>query len=132
MLGFSRAAGAAAPTQEYQLKAVFIYNFIQFVDWPPTPPDAVHAPFVIGVLGEDPFEHALDNTLQGETVNGRPIVVQRYRSMAEVGSCQILFITQSQVSQLDAVLALLRSRPVLTVSDMSDFAGHGGAIEFVK
>jgi len=122
------AAATAAP--EYQLKAVFLFNFTQFVEWPAAP-GAPNTPFVVGVLGEDPFHEALDQTLSGETVNGRPLVLQRYARLEDVGDCQILFVSKSQAGQLDTVLSQLRDRPILTVSDLGDFAGHGGTIEFV-
>ncbi|PYS70690.1 MAG: DUF4154 domain-containing protein, partial [Acidobacteria bacterium] len=36
---------------EYQVKAVFLFNFAQFVSWPsPQPSDT---PFVIGIVGDD-------------------------------------------------------------------------------
>ncbi|TLY91327.1 MAG: YfiR family protein [Gammaproteobacteria bacterium] len=47
--------GAAQPVSEYQLKAVFLFNFAQFVEWPPAALPRESAPFVIGVLGKDPF-----------------------------------------------------------------------------
>lgn len=124
------AAATAAPAPEYQVKAVFLFNFTHFVQWP-TLQGAPDAPFVVGVLGEDPFHEALDQTLRGEAVNGRPVAIKRYARLEDVGDCQILFVSQSQADRLDAVLSGLRDRPILTVSDLSDFAGRGGAIEFV-
>lgn len=50
----SSSAQATTP-QEYQIKAVFLFNFTQFVDWPPTAFVDPRTPLVIGVLGEDPF-----------------------------------------------------------------------------
>lgn len=123
------AAAPATAAPEYQLKAVFLFNFAHFVEWPA--PTVANAPFVVGVLGEDPFHEALDQTVRGETVNGRPLLIKRYASLADLDDCQILFVSQSQAGQLDAVLSRLRDRPTLTVSDLGDFAGHGGAIEFV-
>lgn len=123
------APARAAATPEYQLKAVFLFNFTQFVEWPAA--QAGEQPFVIGVLGEDPFREVLDDTLRGEMADGRSLVVQRYRTVADIGNCQILFIAQSQAADLEAVLAQLRDRPILTVSDVSDFAVRGGAIQFV-
>ena len=73
-------AGAAAPT-EYQVKAVFLFNFSQFVDWPPASFADGRSPLVIGVLGRDPFGATLDEIVRGETVNGRPLVVRRYESI---------------------------------------------------
>ena len=48
---------------EYKIKAVFLYNFAKFVEWPPNVfPDA-NTPFVIGVLGQDPFGSYLEDTV---------------------------------------------------------------------
>ena len=51
------AAGAELPTVpgEYDVKAVFLFNFSQFVDWPTPALADPQAPLVIGVLGNDPF-----------------------------------------------------------------------------
>ena len=53
-------------SKEYQIKAAFLFNFAQFVEWPPTAFTNADAPFCIGVLGDDPFGAALDETVQGE------------------------------------------------------------------
>src|SRR6185295_17077931 len=70
LLLVSVAIAAPAPS-EYQVKAVFLFNFTQFVDWPAQSFADARAPFVIGVLGRDPFGSALDEAVRGETVNGR-------------------------------------------------------------
>jgi hypothetical protein len=126
----SRAQAPAAPT-EYQVKAVFLFNFSQFVDWPATSFADGRAPLVIGVLGGDPFGATLDEIVRGETVNGRVLAVRRYGSVEEIDDCHILFIDRSQDEQLDAVLAALKGRNVLTVGDFSGFARRGGVIRFV-
>src|SRR2546430_2920392 len=93
--------GAAAPVSEYQLKAVFLFNFAQFVEWPPAALPGDSAPFVIGVLGKDPFGADLDDIVRGETVNRHPLSVVRYHTVAEVRDCQILFIAASELPQLE-------------------------------
>jgi hypothetical protein len=125
-----RAQAPAAPT-EYQVKAVFLFNFSQFVDWPATSFVDGRSPLVIGVLGGDPFGATLDEIVRGEIVNGRQLVIRRYQSVAEVDACHILFIDSSQDQQLDAVLAALKGRNVLTVGDFTGFARRGGIIRFV-
>jgi hypothetical protein len=129
-LTMSAQASAAAPT-EYQVKAVFLFNFSQFVDWPPAAFASPRAPITICVLGHDPFGAALDAIVEGEIVNGRPLEVQRYRGVAEVGSCHILFIDRSEQSRLAEILASLAGRSILTVSDMDNFARRGGMIRFM-
>lgn len=112
-----------SPTREYQVKAVFLYNFTQFVHWPPS-----GGPFVIGVLGNDPFGAYLDETVAGEKVAGKPIVIKRYKETNDVNACHILFISASQVST--ETLTRLKSRNVLTVGDSGSFIKQGGMIRF--
>jgi YfiR/HmsC-like len=127
-------AGAEQTTMpgEYDVKAVFLFNFSQFVDWPAPAFEDARAPLVIGVLGNDPFGSALEVIVRGQTANGRPIVVQRYTRVEEIGACHILFIGDSEQSRLPQVLAALAGRHILTVGDFDDFAGSGGVIRFVN
>ena len=123
-------AEAAAPT-EYQLKAVFLFNFAQFVDWPQESFPEAQMPLVIGVLGEDPFGTYLDEIVSGETVNNRRLEIQRYRRVDEMKTCHILFISQSESKRLEQIVADLKGRSVLTVSDSVGFTRYGGMIRFV-
>lgn len=126
------AMGARAATlSEYQLKAVFLYNFAQFVDWPPRAFPTEQTPLVIGVLGEDPFGASLDEAVRGETVHGRPLVVQRFRRVEEVEACHVLFVSRSESGRLEHILARLRGRSILTVSDADGFTEFAGMIRFV-
>lgn len=124
-------SGQAAPSQEYQLKAVFLFNFAQFVEWPPEAFPNAESPLVIGVLGDNPFENYLEEAVRGEQANHRPLVVQRYRRVAEIKSCHILFISRSESARLDEIFASLKGRNILTVGDVDGFALHGGMIRFV-
>jgi hypothetical protein len=121
---------AQAPPTEYQVKAVFLFNFSQFVDWPPAAFADGRSPLVIGVLGRDPFGAMLDEIVSGETVNGRPLAVRRYESVEQVEACHILFIDRSRDPQLDADLAALKGRSILTVGDFDGFARRGGIVRF--
>ena len=121
----------AAPSAEYQLKAVFLFNFAQFVEWPTEAFPQEHTPLIIGVLGEDPFGAYLDETVRGEKVNDRPLAVQRYRRVDEIKTCHILFISRSEGDRLEPIFASLRGRNTLTVGDAVGFAQRGGMIRFV-
>lgn len=116
---------------EYQVKAVFVFNFSHFVSWPAQAIGAPGAPFVIGVLGDDPFGAQLDEAVRGEQIDGHPLVVRRFRGVDEVADCRILFIARSAGPQLDHVLAALDHRSTLTVSDMDGSSEHGVMVQFV-
>jgi hypothetical protein len=124
------AFGAAAPG-EYQVKAVFLFNFSRFVEWPASAFPSASAPFVVGVFGHDPFGADLDEVVKGESVNGRPLVVRRVTSAAEAAACQILFIHQSEDKRLDEVLSALDHRSTLTVTDLPGAAQRGVMIRLV-
>ncbi len=112
---------AAAPT-EYQVKAVFLYNFSRFVEWPETAFAKPQSPFVVGVFGFDPFGADLDEAVRGESVRGHPLVVRRVRNAAEAAQCQILFIHHSEREKLGEILGILEKRSTLTVSDVDGVA----------
>lgn len=124
-------AAETAPTQEYQIKAVFLFNFARFVDWPPTVFAGPEAPLVIGILGDDPFGTFLDDTIRGERVGGRSLVVRRYRRVEEMGVCHILFISRSESTRLAEIMRALKGRSVLTVGEAEEFNQRSGMIRFV-
>ena len=127
-LGGLDASAQTAPSREYQIKAVFLFNFAQFVEWPATAFAGPSSPIVIGVLGESPFGAYLDETVLGEKVNNRPVEVQRYSRVEDIKTCHILFISRSEAGQLEQILVSLKDRSLLVVGDGDDFAQRGGMI----
>jgi hypothetical protein len=125
------ASAQTAISREYEIKAVFLFNFAQFVDWPPEASASPLAPLVIGVLGDDPFDGYLDDTVRGEKLKNRPFVVQRYRRVEDIDGCQVLFIGDTNPGKLAHILAALKGRSILTVGDTQGFAEDGGIIRFV-
>jgi hypothetical protein len=125
------ADSAVETSPEYQVKAVFLFNFAQFVEWPPQSFENPAAPFVIGVLGTDPFGSALEGAVRGELLNGRSFVIEHYRNVTEIRRCQILFISRSEAAHVDEISAALAGHSILTVSDIEDSAQHGVMIRFV-
>jgi hypothetical protein len=123
-------ARAEAPS-EYQVKAVFLFNFAQFVEWPAAAFEGPEAPLVIGVLGEDPFGPALDDTVRGEVINERPLAVRRFQRAEDLDQCHILFVSRSESKRLESIVAALRGRAILTVGETEGFALRGVMIRFV-
>ncbi|MBV9986939.1 MAG: YfiR family protein [Chitinophagaceae bacterium] len=130
---FMLVAGApdaqAQASREGAIKAVFLFNFSQFVEWPQQTFSSPSAPFVIGILGDDPFGPYLDETIEGEKVNGHKLVVQRFRDVKDIKSCHILFINQRDADYRD-LLGALAGHNILTVSDGRGFTRSGGMVRF--
>jgi hypothetical protein len=116
---------------EFQVEAVFLFNFTQFVIWPSTAFTDATDPFVICLLGEDRFGAYLDDTIRGERIAQRSMVVKRYRRLDDIDVCHILFISKSEGSKVSEILVRLQGRNVLSVSDADNFGRRGGMIRFV-
>jgi len=117
---------------EYQVKAVFLFNFAQFVEWPAVATADPRTPVIIGILGEDPLGAFLDETVRGERLGERSFEIRRYRQLADIDACNILFISRSENERVGQILAAVQNRPILTVSDGDEFAQRGGMIQFVN
>lgn len=117
--------------RENQLKAVFLFNFAQFVEWPADAFPSPDTPVVIGILGSSPLGDLLEETTRGEQVQGRSFQVRRYDAVDEIQTCHILFIDGTDGARLDAALARLKTRSILTVGDHDNFVKRGGIIRFV-
>jgi hypothetical protein len=118
-------------TREYKIKAVFLFNFTQFVEWPDDSFSSAQDPLVIGILGENPFGSSLTNAVAGEKVNGHPIVIRQFSNASEIQECHILFINSSETNKMAEISANLKPAHTLIVSDDSyDFLKKGGMIRF--
>jgi hypothetical protein len=126
--GLPTVQTAAAALTEYEVKAGFLYHFGYFVEWPATAVNGHNHPFIIGVLGADPFGSVLDEMIEGKTLHERPVVVKRFWRIEDAGSSDILFISASEEYRLPYILEMLERASVLTVSELERFTEHGGLI----
>ena len=121
---------ADAPTREYQVKAAFVYNFTQFVEWPDSAFASKDSPFVVATVGADPFNGALEQAMAAKAVDDRTVTVQHFASVDSLGPCQLLFVPASQDSSAKALCDKLDGKPVLTVGESDGFLPAGGGIRF--
>ena len=121
----------SAPPAEYQVKAVFLFHFAQFVEWPATAFPSAKSPLIIGILGDDPFGSYLDELVKDEAIGGHKIIVARYPGAEEAHGCHILFVGRSASSHLGKIIPALGRGAILTVSDADDFSARGGIVRFV-
>lgn len=123
------ATAAGKPTLEYQVKASYLYNFLQFVEWPPgaLAADAI----LVCVFGQDRFGAALD-AIAGENVRGHAIAVRRVHEPEKLNACQVVFLSASEREREALVLQRLAGQPVLTIGETPGFADRGGVINLIQ
>jgi len=124
-------AWAAEPPSEHEVKAAFLFHFARLTEWPEAavPKDR---PFVIAVIGQDPFGPTLERVLSGQTVDGRPLQIVRAPAPEALEERpHIAFISASERAHVERVLRPFRGQPVLRVSEMDGFCERGGVVNFV-
>lgn len=117
------ATCGAANLPEYQVKAAFLYNFAQFVEWPPT----VGREIVLCTYGDDPFGGDLDS-VRGQPVGDRSMQLQRRVPTHGVDRCHILYVSRGAVEQLPSLRARLAGKPVLIVTDLPGGISKGATL----
>jgi hypothetical protein len=123
--------GEAVINREYPLKALFLYNFGSYIEWPSSTFVDERQPFVIGVLGASAIEATLREIAATRTIQGRRIVVEQFASLAALKSCQILFIPRAVgPAERAEVVETLRDQAVLIVGESPGFASQGAAVNF--
>ncbi len=132
---FLRVAGAAedpAANFESKIKAVLLVKLITYVDWPANAFKDSSTPFRIGILGDDPFGPLLEEVLSGEAPHGRTVQIRRATQPADLANCQLVFLGASEKDRLSSDLEAFRSKPVLMVSEVDQFARKGGMVGFTR
>lgn len=114
---------------EVALKAAFIYNFAKFTDWPADVLPAA-APLAACVLGDPAVGEALQRAVKGRQAAGHGIEVSLIKGDAVLKGCHLLYVSGVSTDQATQVATTLRAVPVLTISDIDEFASGGGIAQF--
>jgi hypothetical protein len=126
----SRLHAQTLTMEEYRLKAAFLSNFAQFVEWSPEAFMNASEPINICVLGRNPFGSTLHNAVRGKVVATRTLAVREIRDAKQVASCHILFISAAEQERSGQRIAELKSSNVLTVGETDRFVATGRIMSF--
>jgi len=126
-----RAWSADTQAVEYQIKATFLCKFGNFVEWPAPKGVATEAAFGIGVLASDAVVDELNTAARGQMVNGNPIVVRRLARGEAVEGLSLIFVARSHGARLAEMLAEVKGRPILTVTESDQGSPSGSMVNFV-
>jgi hypothetical protein len=151
-LADAMAEEAASPSAA-AVKAGYLLNLAEFVEWPTNAfPDSA-APIILGILGGDPFGSELEK-LNGRKIEGRAIEIRRFKGALEfrgqetpgrrqedlaqkrnkkiraLKACHILFISSTEKDFVAAILKSLNDSSVLTVGELPGFTQSGGVVGF--
>ncbi len=118
---------------EDQIKAVYLFNFAEFIRWPDSAFSEHSEVFHFCALNEQsPIIDILKKAIHGETARGRKLVFRHVNNQKDLKGCQLLFFQAGEQAKLIGLLPELKGKNVLTVGDTEDFVDLGGMIAITR
>jgi hypothetical protein len=115
---------------QYRIKLAFLYQFTQFVQWPSDAFPQANTPFVVCIVGEDPFDPDQEQDLRSRSIDKHPMVIKGVKQGANLRACHMVFATAPESRQVASIVDSLKGSSVLTIGETKGFAERGGIINF--
>lgn len=116
---------ATVKGQNEKFKALFIYNFTNYIEWPNVEGNM----FVIAVLGDSPIIAEIQTISKIKNVGRQTIEVKKINAVSEIGNASIIYVPNYRKKALLELAQTYGNKPVLVISD--EAAGNFG-INFVE
>jgi hypothetical protein len=116
---------------EYQVKAAYLYNFLKYIEWPPEAFESESAPFVVGLMGNNSFNEAIEQAIKGKSIKGRQLEIKRLKWGQSLRICHILYISSYEQRHLPQILQSIKGASILTIGEMDQFTELGGIINLM-
>jgi len=110
------------------IKATFIYNFTKYIEWPAA---SKKGNFIIGVLGNTPLFSELINMKQTTTRGNQPFEISKFSSVGAITQCHMLFIAKVKSGEIANVIAKMKGKNTLIISEKDGLIQKGSGINFV-
>lgn len=108
------------------LKAAFVYNFLDYVEWPDQP-----EVYRVVVLGDSYVTKPLQMISERKKVKGRKIQVLTYPKITAFDTCNVLYLSSELAAEIDTVRALVEGWTVLIIGESPGLAEKGVAFNIV-
>ncbi|MCW8877718.1 MAG: YfiR family protein [Kangiellaceae bacterium] len=114
-----------------RIKAAYLFNFLKYVEFDDSSNSDDSKESFVCILGKDPFGRTID-AMQGKKAKNKTVNIRRLSSEQNISECNIIYISQSESSNLASILKGLENSSILTVSEIKSFTQQGGIVEFTK
>ena len=110
-----------------KFKAVFMYNFIEYVKWPET---VQEGPLILCVFGESEVTPFLERIVAKRKAGKRPIELKTIQpGESDLPACHLLFVPNS-LDHFAQFNSELMAKHVLVVGDEKNATAKGASINF--
>ncbi|GAF02372.1 YfiR family protein [Saccharicrinis fermentans] len=107
--------------QNYKFQALFIYNIVKRVNWPPSSDN-----FKIGVVGSKELQKELEILSKKQKIGGKTIeIITLTPSSIQENEVHVLYLGRSSSSKIGDIQTIIKSKPVLLIGDKAGLKGAG-------
>ena len=114
---------------EPTIKALFIYNFTKYIEWPI---EKDHAHIIIGFYGPSSVIDELKKICANKKVKDREVEIRQANDVSEAEKCDIFFIPQNESSVFKYLNEQLLGKGVLIVTEEKGMAQKGSSINIIE
>ncbi len=127
--------------REYKIKAAFLYNFMNFIEWPKEKIQDSNS-ITLCIVGKNALNQAFD-MLEKKEIGDKPVIVKRFSSLEgfdkdqlqqvirKFDDAHLLYLMDSEKDHAKAILKKIRGKAILTVGESPHFLENDGIINFV-
>lgn len=136
--GISSVANAADSTtielNENQIKAIYLFKFASYTEWPLSAFPQSDSPFTIGIVGSEAIAAELLQLSANQKLANRSINVKIINQKIpdnDFSELKIIFISREKSNELVTLIDSIQSKPVLIVTETTDALKVGSIVNFI-
>jgi hypothetical protein len=114
--------------KQYQVKAAFLYRFIDYVDWNN---DSRSRTFNIAIMGKSSITTLLNGIATGKKAKNKPKEITEYDDLNKIGFCNVLFVPKNSKTSIESIISKFSGKPVLVVTEEDGYGKKGAHMNFV-
>jgi len=117
-----------ATAQNEKFKALFMYNFTKYLEWPE---GDRQGEFVITVLGDSKIVDELKIIAQKKKVGFQSIVIKQVQTPDQITKSHMVYITENKSNQINNVKARLSTSTTVIIADDTNGISKGAGINYI-
>ena len=126
------ASAAQQKFSEYHIKAEFLERITRFIEWPKEIFSDSNKPFIVTLVGKNPFGTYLKKLVKVRKVQGHRIILRQTKDYESIKNSHMIFISKSENKRLNEILSITANLPILVVGDGENLARRGAHIALYK
>jgi hypothetical protein len=115
-------------SQGEKFKALFMYNFTKYLEWPD---QKKQGDFVIGVFGNSPIIDELNVIAQKRKVGAQQIKVEKISTLEEIQKCHIVYFPDSRSAKFTELKSNFGAKGIVFITDKPGL-GKDSGINYVS